>query len=68
MELLKNLVDALSQCGADIQQRMLWHFSQADAEYGRRVAQGLGVSVPTSRPAGVKDDAGHVAEVGGAVG
>ena len=68
VELVTNLVDALSQCGADIQQRMLWHFSQADAEYGRRVAAGLGVAVPTARPAGVKDDAGHVAEVGGAVG
>jgi catalase len=67
-ELVSNLVDALSPCAADIQQRMLWHFSQADAEYGRRVAEGLGVSVPTTRPAGLKDDAGHVAEAGGAVG
>jgi catalase len=67
-ELVLNLVGALSQCGADIQQRMLWHFSQADAEYGRRVADGLGVEVPTTRPAGVKDDAGHVAQAGGAVG
>jgi catalase len=51
-DLIANLVDALSQCGADIQQRMLWYFAQADADYGRRVAEGLGVAVPTSPPPG----------------
>jgi len=51
-ELVSNLVGALSQCGDDIQQRMLWYFSLADAEYGRRVAEGLGVAVPTSPPPG----------------
>jgi hypothetical protein len=49
-ELVSNLVGALSQCGADIQQRMLWYFAQADTDYGRRVAEGLGVQVPTSPP------------------
>ena len=51
-ELVSNLVGALSQCGADIQRRMLWYFAQADAEYGRRVAEGLGAAVPTSPPPG----------------
>ncbi len=51
-ELVSNLVGALSQCGEDIQQRMLWYFAQADAEYGRRVAAGLGARVPTSPPPG----------------
>jgi hypothetical protein len=31
---------------------MLWYFALADAEYGRRVAEGLGVAVPTSPPLG----------------
>jgi catalase len=51
-DLVANLVDALGQCGGDIQQRMLWYFSLADADYGRRVAAGLGVEVPTSPPPG----------------
>lgn len=29
---------------------MLWHFSRSDADYGRRVAEGLGMAVPTSLP------------------
>ena len=43
-ELVSNLVGALSQCGPDIQQRMVNHFDQCDAEYGRRVAEGLGLA------------------------
>jgi catalase len=46
-ELVKNLVSALSQCGPDIQQRMVSHFTQADAEYGRRVAEGIAAASPT---------------------
>ncbi|WP_164008635.1 catalase [Pyxidicoccus trucidator] len=41
-ELIKNLVGALSQCDRDIQDRMVNHLTQCDAEYGKRVAQGLG--------------------------
>ncbi len=40
-ELIFNLVDALKDCPKDIQQRMISHFTQADAEYGRRVAEGI---------------------------
>ena len=42
-ELIRNLVDALSQCNRDIQERMVGYFRQADADYGRRVAEGLGL-------------------------
>jgi catalase len=52
-ELVNNLVGALGQCDRDIQDRMVFHFSQCDADYGRRVAEGLGIPVPTSAPAGL---------------
>jgi catalase len=42
-ELINNLVGALSQCDADIQQRMVDHLRQCDADYGQRVADGLGL-------------------------
>ena len=41
-ELIFNLVGALNQCKADIQERMVSHFAQADADYARRVAEGIG--------------------------
>jgi catalase len=44
-ELISNLVTQLSQCNQDIKERMVWHLSQCDAEYGRRVADGLGIRV-----------------------
>jgi len=40
--LIQNLVCALKGCPKDIQGRMVSHFTQADAEYGRRVAEGIG--------------------------
>lgn len=40
-ELIGNLVDALSTCTPFIQERMIHHFTEADADYGRRVAEGL---------------------------
>ncbi len=49
-ELILNLVDTLKPAKAHIQQRMVWLFSQCDAGYGGRVAEGLGISVPTSDP------------------
>ncbi|HLM03462.1 MAG TPA: catalase [Pyrinomonadaceae bacterium] len=48
-ELIKNLVDAISQCDGDIQERMVGYFTQADEDYGRRVAQGLDLS-PDKQP------------------
>jgi catalase len=43
-ELISNLVGALSQCAPVIQERMIRHFTLADADYGHRVAEGLGRS------------------------
>ncbi|TYP73947.1 catalase [Paenibacillus methanolicus] len=40
-ELIENLVGALKVCKADIRERMIGYFTQADADYGRRVAEGL---------------------------
>jgi len=48
-ELIKNLVELLSETNRDIQERMVWHFSQCDLEYGRRVGEGLGID-PASVP------------------
>ncbi|HEV2763166.1 MAG TPA: catalase [Pyrinomonadaceae bacterium] len=44
-ELVNNLVAHLSQCERVIQERMVGHLTQCDAEYGRRVADGLGVKI-----------------------
>jgi catalase len=49
-ELISNLVTNLKQCNRDIQERMVWHLSQADAEYGRRVADGLGIDASKVPP------------------
>ncbi len=47
-ELIRNLVGQLGPCGADIRQRMIDHLSKCDAEYGRRVAEGLAEQEGTS--------------------
>jgi catalase len=44
-ELIANLVDALSQCDRPIQERMVWHFYMVEDEMGRRVGDGIGVSL-----------------------
>jgi catalase len=44
-DLVKNLINLLGQCDKHIQEKMVWHFSQCDEAYGRRVAEGLGLSV-----------------------
>jgi catalase len=54
-ELIRNLVDALSRCDEGIQNRMVNHLTQCDAEYGRRVAEGLGIQTP--QPAAEAADA-----------
>jgi len=40
-ELINNLVDALAQCNEEIRSRMIANLTQADADYGQRVADGL---------------------------
>jgi catalase len=49
-DLVFNLTDLLGQCDRPIQERMVEHLARCDADYGRRVAEGLGLSVP--EPAG----------------
>jgi catalase len=44
-ELVSNLVGALKTCNRDIAERMVSYFAAADADYGRRVAEGLGMPV-----------------------
>lgn len=39
--LVANIVGHLKQARRDIQERMVVHFMRADAEYGRRVQEGL---------------------------
>jgi len=49
-ELIANLAGALSVCKPDIQERMIGYFTQADPEYGRRVAEAVraaGANRPT---------------------
>jgi len=43
-DLIANLVSALSECDAGTQERTVAHLRQCDAEYGQRVADGLGMT------------------------
>ncbi|NGQ96587.1 catalase [Brevibacillus sp. SYP-B805] len=43
--LVKNLVNDLKKANPEIQLRMVCHFYRADAEYGSRVAEGLGLDI-----------------------
>jgi catalase len=45
-ELIGNLVGALKQCDRDCQEHMVWHFTQCDADYGKRIAEGIGLAQP----------------------
>jgi catalase len=45
-ELIKNLVSNLKGCPLVIQERMVYHFTQCDPDYGRRVAEGIGIAAP----------------------
>jgi catalase len=44
-ELIANLVDKLSGVSRPLQERMVWHFLMADSDYGRRIGEGIGVTV-----------------------
>jgi catalase len=48
-DLVTNLVDALSQCDREIQERMVWHWLMAEDELGQRVGDGLGISADDVR-------------------
>ena len=45
-DLVLNLVDLIGQCERHIQERMVGHFAQCDEEFGRRVAEGIGILAP----------------------
>ena len=40
------MIDLLGQCDRPTQERMVEHLTRCDTDYGRRVAEGLGLSVP----------------------
>ena len=44
-QLIGNLGNRVERCDRDIQERMVSHLSQCDEEYGRRVAEGLGILI-----------------------
>ncbi|OUL20126.1 hypothetical protein BV378_30460 [Nostoc sp. RF31YmG] len=46
--LIQNIVGSLSQARSDIQIRQLCYFFRADVNYGRPVAQGLGIVIDPS--------------------
>lgn len=45
-DLVTNLTDLLGDCERHIQERCVGLFAQCDAEYGRRIADGLGIPAP----------------------
>ena len=44
-----NLIDALSQCDRNIQERMIWHLFMIENELGQRVGEGAGISADDVR-------------------
>ncbi len=48
-DLVLNLGDLLRQCERAIQEKMIWHLTQCDAELGGRVADGIGGSAPRTK-------------------
>jgi catalase len=50
-DLVLNMIDLLGQCERHVQERMVGHLVRCDEDYGRRVAEGIGVPVPAGVPA-----------------
>ncbi|MGY1715540.1 catalase [Geodermatophilus sp. SYSU D01106] len=48
-DLVKNLVDNISEAVRPVQERMVWHFFMCDDELGQRVGEGLGISADDVR-------------------
>ncbi|MBM7703866.1 catalase [Metabacillus iocasae] len=44
-DLIRNLVDGLKPCHQEIQKRMITLFTKCDPDYGRRVGEGIGLTV-----------------------
>ena len=51
-ELINNLVNTLATCDKRIQDKMIEHFTLADADYGRRVMEGLSKSAKSQADKG----------------
>jgi catalase len=51
-DLVTNLVDLLGQCERQVQERMVHHLARCDGDYGRRVAEGIGLPAPAPMAAG----------------
>ncbi len=65
-ELVRNLVDALMVCPREIQERMVSNLTQADVEYGRRVAEGIGLSPASNGGNGIGATTSKAKAVAGA--
>ncbi|MCY9591945.1 catalase [Paenibacillus chitinolyticus] len=66
-ELISNLVNNLKICKPVIRDKMVEYFTQADAEYGRRVAEELGKAVASSEHMGTvqnREGAGKAEQAG----
>lgn len=66
-ELIHNLVDALKICAPVIQTNMIEHFTKADPDYGRRVAEGLAQAKADHKHLGTSEnrDGAEIAEQSG---
>ncbi len=62
-DLIKNLVSALTGCRKEIQDQMIEHFYQCDKDYGKRVEDGLKMSMESNKE--MMEDAVHDAEAMG---
>ena len=51
-DLVANLVDLLGQCEPQVQERLVDHLARCDGDYGRRVADGIGLPAPTATLSG----------------
>jgi catalase len=63
-ELISNLVNTIKPAEKQIQDKMVELFTQCDAEYGRRVAEGLNAAVSEPGPIGTKESHTAVTEAG----
>ena len=45
-DLVLNLTGLLGQCERQVQERIVEQFTLCDAEFGRRIAEGIGASAP----------------------
>jgi catalase len=69
--LIDNLVTHMRQARRELQIRQIGHFRAADADYGRRIAEGLGLrlsEIPAPEGSGVEEEPALAAGAAGAAG